>query len=869
MEGVLRSQEIPEIREKTGTVTSDRMEGSPFAATGKKAGSPCQESAVSEDRGTVSTEWLETAAGAEMLPEALCYDTGHPMLFFPIRHHSPCCAFHLKKAVAEYRPDCILIEGPETAGDLIPVLTHADTKAPFALYYAYRDKGGLVSPDREEYKCYYPFLDCSPELVALREAAAWKIPAFFIDLPYYEILIGTSGHYGAAGEGEKQTYNDDYLLGRSRYLKGLCEKTGLRNFEEFWEKYFEIQGLGEETAVFVRQMLTYCMLSRQYETQQELEEDGCLLRERYMAEQIRKYSADYQKILVVTGGFHTYGLWELLTGKGKKGSTDRILRLHPAAGTNQEIYPIAYSMEAADALNGYASGMQSPGFYHQVWTRLEEQKRPEGVYQDTVLHYLAATGKEARKQGEGVSSYDEICAYTMAGGLAALRGKREPGLYELRDAALSSFVKGEYNMSTDGALGVLNELVTGRQVGRLCAEARRPPILEDFEAQCRLYGIRFRSLTKTEVTLEIFAKEKHLQMSRFFYQLEFLDCGFAGRDKGIDLIGRRDRNRIREIWSYKWSAQVTAVLIDVSISGGTVEEAAYSLFYKKLGKSTGCREAAELLVRGFLMGLQEEQDWMQDHLGRVLASDGDFFSLARGFSHLLMLEELQDLYRARQHMELGGMIRQCFRKLLQLLPSMGNVGEEQQQECMECLRILYQASGKKGCQELRPFLIEALEAMVSRERLSVSGKQIRPGIEGTVLGLLYGYDGDYGAWIHQAARGYLQGTADMLKKSADFLRGLFFTARDFVFVSRDFLQMVDGLLGLLSTEDFLKLLPELRRAFVYFTPMEVDRIARQAAAFHGEKEIRMGNAAEMDPELSAYGERINAYAEERMKGEWL
>ena len=74
----------------------------------------------------------------------------------------------------------------------------------------------------------------SPELTALRQADQRGIHAEFIDLPYMEILAGTAENRGIRSEGEKQTYNDDYLLSRSRYLKLLCEKTGLRDFEEFW-----------------------------------------------------------------------------------------------------------------------------------------------------------------------------------------------------------------------------------------------------------------------------------------------------------------------------------------------------------------------------------------------------------------------------------------------------------------------------------------------------------------------------------------------------------------------------------------------------------------------------------------------------------
>ena len=796
--------------------------------------------------------------GVESPPELL-YNVEHSVLYFPVRHHSPACSFHLEKAAEDYKPDLILIEGPENAGNLISVLLHEDTKPPLALYYAYRDRAGLVTEKKGDYKCYYPFLDCSPELTALRQAKDNGIPARFIDLSYGEILIGTASGKGIRREGNKQTYNDDYLLSRSRYLALLCEKTGLRDFEELWEKYFEIQGLTEATADFVRQMLTYCILSRKNTPEEELEEDGTILRERYMAKQIAEASKTYKKILVVTGGFHSCGLWELLSKEqdGTYAFTGKPVKLHKEADGQQEVYPMAYSMEAADALNGYASGMQSPGFYQRVWKNLKERESAAGAYEDAVLHFLASSGRQARRKEESVSSYDEICAFSMARGLAALRGKREPGLYELKDSARSSFVKGELNLSTDGALRVLKELVTGTQVGRLCKDAARPPLLSDFEEQCRSFGLKLHSTLEQTVTLEIFKKEKHLRMSRFFYQAEFLDCSFAKRKKGADLVKRQDQNRIREIWTYKWSEQVTAALIDASISGGTCEEAARSLLKSRFGESTGCREAAELLVKGFLMGLSEEQAEMSVHLAEVLAADGDFFSLTKGFSHMLMLLELQDLYQVRDALHLDQVTEQCFQKIIQLLPSMGQVGEERQQECMESLRLLYQAAGRNNANKRKPVLMEALKGLLGRG-------SVNPGVEGTVLGLLYGYEGGFGRQITETARGYIQGSGEILSKSAAFLRGLFFTARDFVFVSGEFLNLIDELLGRLSGEEFLRLLPELRMAFGYFTPLETDRIAGRAAALHGRKKRDLLTGRRVSPEEFAYGEALDAYAGERI-----
>ncbi len=781
------------------------------------------------------------------LPEL--YDLSRPILYFPIRHHSPACAWHLKKAVAAYEPDCILIEGPENAQEQIRVLAHPETKAPVALYYFYKDSKGLLSEDKEDYRCYYPFLDSSPELVAMREAEALGIPARFIDLPYGEILIGTAEDRGIRAEREKPSYNDDYLLSRSAYLRRLCEKTGLRSFDELWEKYFEIGGLFLETADFIRLVSVQCGLSRQHTPKEELEADGCLLRERYMAQQIAEASGKYKRILVVTGGFHTYGLMELETLQ----PAAKPVKLHRLADRDQGVYPIAYSMEAADALNGYASGMQSPGFYQQVWDRLLKKETPEGAYEGAALHQLVSAGRQARKKKEPLSSYDIICALSMAKGLAALRGKQEPGLYELRDAALSSFVKGEYSPSTDLPLRILSELNTGKQVGSLCRDADRPPLILDFEEQCRKFGLKIQAAGQQEVTLELFTKKKHLAMSRFFYQIEYLGTGFARRTRGADLLNRKDKSRIREIWSYRFSGSVLAALVDVSMMGGTVAEASRTRLVRQFQTSQISQEAARLMAQGFLMGFLEEQARMGMHIREVLMEDGDFFSLTKGFSHLRMLYELQELYEVQDSAELEELIRICFQKIVQLLPSMAQVKDEQLKECMEGCLSLYQITGRPGFVRYRPVLLEAFERLLGQ-------RGITPGLEGTVRGLLYGYESRYEARIRSAAAGYLQGTDEMQMKSAAFLRGLFYTARDFVFVQEHFLEMIDGLLEKLSGEAFMKLLPELRQAFGYFTPLEIDRIAGKAAGLHGVKKQEVLHGRMVLPAEYEYGEALDAWA---------
>ena len=108
---------------------------------------------------------MDTLLRGQDPTEVIPFSLDAPVLYYPVRHHSPACAWHLER---------VLVEGPENANGLIPVLTHPDTKAPVALYYAYRDEAGLLAPEGEEEtcRCYYPFLEHSPELAALRGAAS-------------------------------------------------------------------------------------------------------------------------------------------------------------------------------------------------------------------------------------------------------------------------------------------------------------------------------------------------------------------------------------------------------------------------------------------------------------------------------------------------------------------------------------------------------------------------------------------------------------------------------------------------------------------------------------------------------------------------
>ena len=139
--------------------------------------------------------------------EIIPFDYSQKILYFPVRHHSPVCSYHLLRVIEAYKPDCILVEGPQNSDKLIPILTHEETRLPIAFYYYYKDTQKLINEDAEDYKCYYPFLNTSPEYNALLQARKKNIDCGFIDLPYGEILIHTEKNKGILNEKEVNSYN--------------------------------------------------------------------------------------------------------------------------------------------------------------------------------------------------------------------------------------------------------------------------------------------------------------------------------------------------------------------------------------------------------------------------------------------------------------------------------------------------------------------------------------------------------------------------------------------------------------------------------------------------------------------------------------
>src|ERR1051326_3707244 len=204
------------------------------------------------------------------------------ILFFPIRHHSPACAWHLERLIDERKPRAILIEGPCDATTLLGHVAHEATRAPIAIYTTFVDTANqLGNPAFDKAKparfsAYYPLADYSPELVAIRRGVTAGADVRFIDLIFPEMVLAEGGQ---KKDEQARSLLDEQHMRHSRFLQALCERTGARDPDDLWDHLYETDYQQMPTDEFIKRVETYCALSRADYTTEMLAAEAHLARE--------------------------------------------------------------------------------------------------------------------------------------------------------------------------------------------------------------------------------------------------------------------------------------------------------------------------------------------------------------------------------------------------------------------------------------------------------------------------------------------------------------------------------------------------------------------------------------------------------------
>ncbi len=790
------------------------------------------------------------------------------IVYFPIRHHSPACAWHLEQLLRARKPQAILIEGPASFTTLIPLILHSKTRAPFAVYTSFvgagkaeesEDSGPQVAarfgPPR--HAAYYPFCDYSPELVALRVGQELGATLRFVDLDYPDQLLAEQTPGEESGAPRVESLLAERHFKHSRFLQALARRAGCRDHNDLWDHLFETRMAKDVSSEqFIRDVAAWCHYARADATPQELEADGTLAHEAAMAAAIREELAKgTARIMVVTGGFHTVALPELVEGKSKP---PPLMADREKDGTLACL--VRYSFEQLDALNGYAAGMPSPFYYDQLW-RTTQDHGSEGALTSLAAKVLVDLGQLTRRKKLAValSPADEIAALEQSRRLAGLRGHPGPTREDLLDGIRSCFVKGAMDAEGEVVLGLARHILGGTSIGEVPPEAGVPPIVEDFRVVARRLRLNINDSVRRKTSFDLYRKTTHRQASRFLHSLSFLRVPFAELVAGPDFVKGVDLERLHEHWNYQWTPDVESRLVEASVYGATVEEAAASRLVRAIaeleatGRGRGAAEAVRMLVHACRMGLHRYVTRLLGLIGAEVSEDPALGSLAAALRQLVLLWESREPLEAHRLPEIPRLIQTAYERACFLLHNLADTPPEAAKNAIESLVVVREV--------LRPGAGEdELDSNLFWEPLADAIAQPRcPALlAGGAVGLLYGDGRLLEAELLKLFAGSLNAAAGKAGDQTQFLIGLLRTCRELAWRQPALVDAVDKLLGTWSEDEFIERIPHLRMAFADLTPKETDQVAAVVAASHdGEKvgSLQPTEATEAEMLLAV---RINA-----------
>jgi Family of unknown function (DUF5682) len=737
------------------------------------------------------------------------YQINGDVVFFPVRHHSPAAARIVQQLISEIQPTAIAIEGPSDFNEQIPEL-FLPHQLPIAIY-------SYVQTTETRRGAFYPFCIYSPEWQALQSAKEHHIPVEFIDLPWAD----------SPTERTSQNCYSDESFSRSNYVDTLCQKLGIPDFDTLWDTLFEI-----DPNLSINDYLTRChQFCYHLRTSEHQSSSSDQQREAFMAARVRSLITKHPgKILVVTGGLHSYPLYRSIILN--QFPPEISIEPNPTPIT-QGIALTPYSYDRLDNLTGYNSGMPNPGFYQAVWQQRfnGSTSESESTSHSLVDHLLAKIITTLRQRQQIASTADFIAVKTLAQGLADLRSHSEIWRQDLIDGIIGGLVKEDTGKGTTHPfLAAVQAVFRGGDRGQLAAGTTLPPLVQDLQQQLHHLDISPTNKPR-EINLDLtpnaeFTEHPPRLISALLHSMRILGITGCNRTGGTNFATRQDLVKIWERWQLQWSPEFDASSIEAAIYGTTVAEATVAKLRESADQlQRNAEGAALLLLDAGLAGVQELTPEFCPRLVELIRQDGDFLSIARSLRHLLYLYRYDEVLGTRSQTDLAAILVEAFQRGLWLLDSLGNTGNGQDLlkglagllEAYECCGILLL--------DRQPEFLQVLERVsqdVSQTAL------MRGGSIGAlwVLGAVGAED------ILATINYYCQ--PDSL---GDFLTGLFHLARETTQRAPGLLLSIDKFLLAYEDNEFLEALPSLRLAFGYFTPREKHLMAKNLLQSTGSTEV--------------------------------
>jgi hypothetical protein len=694
---------------------------------------------------------------------------------FGIRHHGPGCARALKTALSELAPDMLLVEGPSDAGAALPLSADPGMLPPVAL---------LVHVDGEpERALFFPFAEFSPEWQALRYAADSGIPARFMDLPCgHQLARKSDPRESAAAANEEYEAREDAL--REDPIGLLAEAAGFEDHEQWWD--LQVEQRIDASGLFEAILEAMSAVREQHVEQRRRE----LQREAFMRQTIRAAQKQgYQRIAIVCGAWHAPKLATL--GPAKPDS--ELLKGLPKVKVVATWIPWTYTK--LTFRSGYGAGVDSPGWYGQLWSHAD--KAP--------IVWATLAARLLREQDLDASSANVIETVRLASALASLRELPMPGLAELRDAIEAVLAGGER-----ARLALIRtRLEIGDNMGQVPESAGQVPLQRDFERACKSLRLK---LSPEVITLELdLRKPLDRARSELVHRLQLLEVEWGQLDDS-----ERGMGTFRETLQLCWQPELTVALIAANVYGTTVEQAAANKLAER-ARSADLPSLTELIEKTLLARLPQAMDGLAALLDARAAASSDV---------RVQLEALGPLARVIRYGDVRETKAEQLRPVLNALFERALVGAQAACSQLDDEAAASMLAALSGAQAACMLLDDAAlqSEWLSMLRALADAEPVHPRIGGRACRWLLGQHALTESELSERASLALSPSLDPAR-SAAWIEGLIEGEGLLLVHQTELLHCLDAWLRQLSEPTFQAQLPLLRRAFAALSPAERRRVA--------------------------------------------
>lgn len=661
--------------------------------------------------------------------------------------------------LAELDPEIVLIEGPPELDAVAPLAIASGMQPPVA--------GLVYAVDAPATASFYPMAVFSPEWVALRWALEHDREVRFLDLPANVALV-------------LEDEDDPDAEPPMDPIKTLAMAAGFDDAERWWEDAVELRYHGMD--VF------HAVLDAMHTLREGHVPDLRTRRREAAMRRVLRVAlrSEAERIAVVCGAWHA----PVLVPSTFPTQTADTQLLKGLRTTKVAATWVPWTSTRLARMSGYGAGIESPGWYHHLFTAPDE----------VVTRWLVRVAHLLRGEQHDVSSAAVIEAVRLAHTLAVIRDRPHPGLPEVLESCQAVLCGG----SDVPMRLVARKLLVGDILGRVPRDTPMVPLAMDLAATRKRLRLK-QSAVEQQLDLDL-RTEMNLNRSKLLHRLQLLDVRW-GEQADVS----RSKGTFRESWILEWTPELEVALIEASGYGTTIESAATAV----VAARTAAADIAELSL---LVETTLTAD-LPSALSGVLAALDE--RAARQHDTTRLMAAVEPMARVRRY----GNVRRADTELVQrvlngivtriavgLPAACTALDDEAAAEVRTLVDGVQRGIGLLDQPELRDVWYSALRSVANRHTVPglIAGRAVRLLLDAGLIDVA-----DAGARLSRQLS-----LASDATQAAGWLEGFLSGEAALLVHEPELLEIVDEWATGVDAELFDHLLPLLRRTFAEFTATE-------------------------------------------------